>query len=100
MKQRTLSDIQAGIAELDKLSRLRALSDQESIQLERLIRLENEYARRAAKLKNLWLPEHDRTIIELRRAGKKYREIADRLGRSLNAVHTRRHYLANREAVQ
>lgn len=81
--------IETTIAALDRISRTRALSMEESLQLERAIRAEG-YSGRAWLS---WQPEEDATALRMRDGGQKPAEIALALHRTPDAVAARLRHL-------
>lgn len=78
--------VQRRIAEIDALSRTRALTNPESLELERLIKAEEQYAIRNAPRRSFWSPAEEAAARQLRAAGNTYDAIARAIGRSANAV--------------
>lgn len=85
---------QATINALDAVSRRRALTDEESIALERAIKRErlSEWRETGSRY---WGPSEDQLALKLRAEGKHYSEIAPKVRRSPDAVAARLRYIRN-----
>lgn len=80
------------IAELDALSRQRALTAQESRRLEIAL----QYEARGLPRKRYWQASEDRCAIELRLAGRSYGSISREISRTPDAVASRLRFLGYR----
>lgn len=83
------------IAELDALSRRRALTSEESDRLDRAIWHERKCSHCAPRAPR-WAPEEDRCAIDLRLRGTTYGSIAKQVSRTKDAVAARLNYLGYR----
>lgn len=88
--------IETTIAVLDSISRTRALSMEESLQLERAIKAEGYSGRTWLS----WQPEEDATALQMRERGQKPAEIALTLHRSPDAVAARLRKLSQPRLVE
>lgn len=81
---------------LDAISRTRALTEEESLALEKAIRQERQTKKRRDRW---WSEEQDAIALELRGRRAKVDVIAKRVGRSKDAVYARIRLLTQRQST-